>query len=169
MSKRSSNSNKPIWLIVGIIVVLIGAGLSYVLATDQGTQYTQEKDNQTQEEDLPLGQSTPLNSGNNSEGGAYHDYTAETFANTTGSRWLFFHAQWCPQCRALEKSIQEGSVPNDVTIFKVDYDTQTDLKKKYGVTLQTTVVEVDDAGALVEKFVAYDDPTVFALVNALKE
>jgi thiol:disulfide interchange protein len=46
---------------------------------------------------------------------------------------LFFHATWCPTCKALEKSINAeiSSIPTDTLIVKVDYDTSTEMKKKY--------------------------------------
>lgn len=56
---------------------------------------------------------------------------------------LFFHATWCPSCVALNKTIISEGVPNDVVIFKVDYDTNTELRKKYGVTGQHTIVTID--------------------------
>jgi hypothetical protein len=47
----------------------------------------------------------------------------------------------------------------------VDYDTHTALRQKYGVTLQTTIVRVDDEGKLVKKYVAYQDPSLEAVVK----
>lgn len=96
--------------------------------------------------------------------GSYEEYSQEKLARTTGTKILFFHASWCPQCRALEADIQKNGVPADVTIFKVDYDNAQDLRKKYGVTLQTTVVKVDENGNLISKFTPYQKPT---LDNAL--
>lgn len=91
--------------------------------------------------------------------GSYRDYSESAFSATSGTRLLFFHAPWCPQCRLLEASIQASTIPSGVTIFKVDYDSNQSLRQKYGVTIQTTVVRVDDSGNLSEKYVAYDDPS----------
>lgn len=93
------------------------------------------------------------------EAGTYRDYSESAFSATSGTRLLFFHAPWCPQCRSLEASIQASTIPSGVTIFKVDYDSNQSLRQKYGVTIQTTVVRVDDSGNLSEKYVAYDDPS----------
>lgn len=99
--------------------------------------------------------------------GTYKDYDSSVFANTTGKRILFFHASWCPQCRQLEASIKAGTITSGVTIFKVNYDNSTSLKSKYGVTLQTTVVLVDEKGNLLKKHVAYDEPSLDAITKAL--
>lgn len=99
--------------------------------------------------------------------GRYVDYSGSVIADTTGQKILFFHAPWCPQCRQLEQSITSGVIPENVTIIKVDYDSMQSLRQQYGVTLQTTVVLVDDAGQLVKKFVAYDEPSLGRVVQEL--
>ncbi len=96
--------------------------------------------------------------------GVYIDYEEDIVAKTAGTKLLFFHAPWCPQCRDLETDIKKQGVPDGVAIIKVDYDTNQALRKKYGVTLQTTFVKVNDNGDLEKKFVAYDDP-VFRSVS----
>ena len=99
-------------------------------------------------------------------GGAYVDYSDELLAETTGARVLFFHASWCPKCRALEESITAGDIPDGLTIFKVDYDNSAELRRKYGVTLQTTIVYIDDTGAELSQEVLYDDTSLDALLAA---
>jgi thiol-disulfide isomerase/thioredoxin len=59
---------------------------------------------------------------------------------------LFFHATWCPSCKALDKTLSDDTVPSDAIIFKVDYDTSTDLKKKYRVVAQHTTVVLNADG-----------------------
>lgn len=93
--------------------------------------------------------------------GVYLDYSEKELANRSDTtRLLSFHAPWCPQCRALDEDIKSNTVPTGVTIFKVDYDSNQDLRKKYGVTIQTTIVRIDQNGNLVEKYIAYDEPTL---------
>ncbi|WP_238335804.1 thioredoxin family protein [Serinicoccus kebangsaanensis] len=60
---------------------------------------------------------------------------------------LFFHADWCPDCRATDESLTTDGVPEGLTVVKVDYDTMTDLRQTYGVTQQHTFVQVDAEGA----------------------
>ena len=66
---------------------------------------------------------------------------------------LFFHATWCPSCKALDKAINSeiSSIPSDALIVKVDYDSSTEMKKKYGVTSQHTTVLIDRDMNLISK------------------
>ena len=93
----------------------------------------------------------------------YVDYSDGVIAKTSGEKVLFFHAPWCPQCNAIEKDILAQGVPGNLTIIKVDYDSNQDLRQKYGVTLQTTFVKIDDRGEFKDKYVAYNEPTLDAV------
>ena len=97
--------------------------------------------------------------------GAYLDYTDGAIEATAGPKVLFFHASWCPQCRQLDEQLKAEGAPDGLTVFKVDYDSRTDLRQKYGVTLQTTVVFVDDQGELISSAVLYDDPSIESLAR----
>jgi len=46
-----------------------------------------------------------------------------------------------------------GDIPANVTILDVDYDEYSDLKQKYGVTTQHTLVQVDAEGNEIAKWV----------------
>jgi thiol-disulfide isomerase/thioredoxin len=98
--------------------------------------------------------------------GSYEAYSPEKIAMkaATGKVVLFFHASWCPTCRAVDADIKAhlSSIPEKLTILDVDYDSSTDLKIKYGVTIQHTFVEVDAQGNLVKKWTG--SPTLAALV-----
>jgi thiol-disulfide isomerase/thioredoxin len=99
--------------------------------------------------------------------GAYLDYEDGAIEATAGRKALFFHATWCPKCRALDDDLKTQGAPDGLTVFKVDYDSRTDLRQQYGVTLQTTIVFVDDAGEKISSVVLYDDPSVESLVAAI--
>ena len=75
-------------------------------------------------------------------------------AATSGKAVLFFHAPWCPTCKAADADITKNSanIPKGVIIFKTDYDTETDLKKKYAITYQHTFVQVDSQGDEITKW-----------------
>lgn len=76
----------------------------------------------------------------------YTTYSAESVDSALASGKkvaLFFHATWCPSCKTLDKTLSAETVPSDVVVFKVDYDSSTELKKKYGVTGQHTIVTLD--------------------------
>ena len=64
----------------------------------------------------------------------------------------FFHASWCPTCRATEKAIEEDGIPAGLTVVKVDFDSETDLRKTYGITQQHTFVQVDPDGEELAKW-----------------
>ncbi|MBP9757885.1 MAG: thioredoxin family protein [Candidatus Pacebacteria bacterium] len=85
--------------------------------------------------------------------GSYEAYVPEKLALAeSGDVVLFFHAAWCPICVALEKDILAHQIPDSLTILKVDFDTAIELRKKYGVTLQHTFVQVKADGTLVKKW-----------------
>lgn len=87
--------------------------------------------------------------------GSYEIYSAEKIAMAaTGNVVLFFHASWCPSCRGLNSDIEKNvaNIPAGVTILKTDYDKETELKKKYGVTTQHTLVQVNKDGELIKKW-----------------
>lgn len=87
--------------------------------------------------------------------GSYEAYSVDKLARAeNGDVVLFFHASWCPSCRGLNKDIENNlaSIPGGVTILKTDYDKETELKKKYGVTYQHTLVQVDKDGNLIKKW-----------------
>lgn len=143
--------------IAGIVILVIVGGFVYLMSQDSSLE------SQVAVVEAPASE-TPSSTGSSpGSAGAYIDYSQEQLASTSGTKILFFHAPWCPQCRQLESEIRAGPLPDGTTIFKVDYDTNQALRQKYGVTLQTTLVKVDDQGNLVEKYVAYDDPTLAAL------
>lgn len=99
--------------------------------------------------------------------GAYVDYSEDALASAQGQRILFFHAPWCPQCRSLESDIESQGVPDGITVVKVDYDSNQSLRQKYGVTVQTTVIALDEAGEATARFVPYDTPTLGAALIGL--
>ena len=81
--------------------------------------------------------------------GVYADFDQSLLANAdNGPTVLFFKAAWCTTCNALDRDIEANldSLPGNVSILKVDYDKETELKKKYGVRIQHTLVQVDSAG-----------------------
>ncbi|MFZ1249719.1 MAG: thioredoxin family protein [Candidatus Saccharimonadales bacterium] len=76
------------------------------------------------------------------------DYTKNTQMYAESKKVYFFHATWCSVCQAIDTEIKAGitKIPAAVTIIKTDFDSSTDLRKKYGVTNQYTFVQVDNDG-----------------------
>lgn len=89
--------------------------------------------------------------------GAYEDYSPAALAaavNNGGKAVLFFWAAWCPYCKEANTDFINniGQIPAGVTVLKTNYDTEKDLKTKYGVTYQHTFVQVDSQGKQVAKW-----------------
>jgi len=55
---------------------------------------------------------------------------------------LFFHAPWCPVCKAQEPKIeaQLNGAHKDVVAFKVDYDSNAALRTRLKVDKQSTLI-----------------------------
>jgi thiol-disulfide isomerase/thioredoxin len=81
----------------------------------------------------------------------YADYSGDPAAFAAGPVVLFFHADWCPKCRETKENLtaDPASLPEGMTVVEVDFDSETDLRQKYGVTVQHTFVQVDADGQKV--------------------
>jgi thiol-disulfide isomerase/thioredoxin len=101
--------------------------------------------------------------------GIYREFSEDALAEPGyETNVIFFHASWCPECRAFEQSIEAGPIPNGVQILKADYDTETELKQKYDVTIQTTFVKVDEDGEMISSWIGYQqDRSVDNLLDQL--
>lgn len=89
------------------------------------------------------------------EGARYEDYDETAFYEVYGQQPMiaFFYAEWCHKCRAWDAMIQEkfSELPENAIIFKIDYDTEEELKQTFGVTVQSTAVFLDGTGMILEK------------------
>ncbi len=156
---------KKLQIIIIAILITIAAAIGYSMLLSQpdepktSTTTTGQTDIAASPDRAAISQTDEI--------GIYVDYTPEAVAATQGKRVLFFHAPWCPQCRKLDASIQSGAIPSDVTIFKVDYDSNQKLRQQYGVTIQTTVVLLDSEGKEAKKYVAYDEPSLEVVIENL--
>jgi thioredoxin 1 len=92
--------------------------------------------------------------------GAYvtlQEYEADPSAHAGSAVVYFFHAGWCPSCRATESALGESGVPDGLTVVKVDFDAATELRQRYGVTQQHTFVQVDDNGSELARWTGSAD------------
>jgi len=150
--------NKNTGVIVGIIVLVIIVGGVYALTNGRDDMMVDEKvddsammkkESNITTTDEAMEKDVAMNKG------SYEAYSPDKIARAeTGDVVLFFHASWCPSCRGLNSDIEAnmGSISEGVSILKVDYDKETELKKKYGVTYQHTLVQVDKDGNLIKKW-----------------
>lgn len=162
-------------LIVGATVVVLGGIGIYAWSKDTANDQMMEQDAMMKSgENSMVEGGTVMMEGKDMmmedammKAGSYEAYAPEkvSLASATHDVVLFFKADWCPTCIALDKDIRAnlGKIPADLTILYVDYDNATDLKKKYGVTYQHTLVQVDKTGDLIKKWSG--SPTLTALVT----
>lgn len=160
--------NKNTWTIVGLVaLVLVGGAVYSSMNKKDGAMMAQDdmvlKTTETQmtaEQSIMKDTASKMMNEKESEmpaqaAGSYQAYNQSLLSKAeTGDVVLFFHASWCPSCRSLNTSIESNlsSIPANVTILKTDYDKETDLKKKYGITYQHTMVQVDKDGNLIKKW-----------------
>ncbi|MCP4523310.1 MAG: thioredoxin family protein [Candidatus Gracilibacteria bacterium] len=95
---------------------------------------------------------TPVVAVEKKEAGKFVPFTSEAVAATTGTKVLFFHASWCGSCNSAAKSFSSESAPDELSIFDVDYDSNIDLRKQYGVTTQHTFVQIDENGEMLKRW-----------------
>lgn len=136
---------KNIGIIVGIIVI---AGIGYFAFSGDKTEKNEAAMMENEKQAM-------MKKDAMKKAGSYESYSAEKIAMAeTGKVVLFFHASWCPSCKALNSDMEKNmsAIPAGVTILKTDYDKETELKKKYGVTYQHTLVQVDKDGNLIKKW-----------------
>lgn len=72
-------------------------------------------------------------------------FTSEAFKSAMAegkTTLLFFHAAWCPVCRAQEPKVMAhlNGEHRDVVAFKVDYDSNMPLRQELKVDKQSTLI-----------------------------
>ena len=80
-------------------------------------------------------------------------YSGEKQAQDLAKKYTtvyLFAATWCPTCRASYKDIvaNHAKFPADFRLIYVNYDTEKELKAKYGVMYQDTLVSIDGNGKM---------------------
>jgi thiol-disulfide isomerase/thioredoxin len=81
-----------------------------------------------------------------------YETSADEFSDTDVV--LFFNAAWCSTCKVARDNFEASldQIPIDLTIVVVDFDTATELRKLYGVTVQHTFVHIDASGEAITKW-----------------
>lgn len=130
------------FLIPGVAIVIIGIMLFIAFGRDTTSNNTNKL--------LPI-----QNEGANETN--YVTYSPENLKNAQeqGRAVLYFWAVWCPTCKVLDAELKEqgNELPSDVTILQVNYDTEEELKKQYGITQQHTLVQIDKDGSEIHKWI----------------
>ncbi|MEP6907640.1 MAG: thioredoxin family protein [Pseudoxanthomonas sp.] len=81
---------------------------------------------------------------------------------------VYFHADWCPTCRAQQPIVDKLSKEaafTPVTIFEADFDTQTDLEKNLKVTQQSTFVVFKQGHEVTRSTGQTQEPAIRAVLQ----
>lgn len=70
---------------------------------------------------------------------------------------LFFHAGWCPYCKAHDQALQGWYAAGNVALstHKIDFDSSLELRGRYGVVQQDTFVLVDGSGTKLQELTGF--------------
>ena len=81
---------------------------------------------------------------------------------------LFFYASWCGYCQAKDGLLKTMYGENEfaLSVYKVDYDTAEDLKERYGVFQQDTVVRIDESGEAQESVLGATEADLRKLLSS---
>lgn len=131
------------FLIGGVILIALGFVFLRPQASDQLAQTPSSVNQVDQEVDLSGDEMMDL--------GHYVDYseTNLTQAQKRGTTVLFFAATaWCQTCEALDQELLDRyeDIPDDITVLKVDYDNDRAMKSTWNVTVQHTLIVLDQQG-----------------------
>ena len=158
--------NKRVLIVVLALAVVIGGSIAAYAAFGSGASSDASRSPVAEANPTPESRTeAPAPAGTSA--GVYEEYSDAAIANAEGTTLLFFHAPWCPQCRAVESDILSQGVPAGVTIIKVDFDSRQDVRQQYDVNQQTTFIKLDGSGNEVQRFVAYDTPSLQAVIDAM--
>ncbi len=159
MKKNPLKTSRKTLIAAGLVVAILIASV-IVYANDQDPQSQNSATNDGAASTAQTASPTTSNTvTTSSQPGQYitlAEYTANPTQYSQTKKVYFFHASWCPICQAIEKQIQADTtrIPAGVTFIKTDFDSNTQLRKQYGVTYQYTFVQIDDTGNEVSQWTA---------------
>lgn len=179
---------KRIFFTTIVLVILAGSGFYFMSKTKPEADQTQSQASQNTEaiktespamqketmkeevatqdpkDSMSTGTDSP-STAMEKKAGAYVEYSVQALseaAKNNGKAVLFFHAKWCPFCKTADQAFSSRTqeIPAGVTVLKTDYDTEKELRTKYGVTYQHTFVQVDANGNQITKWNGGDIETL---------
>ncbi len=126
-------------------------------------------DNSQQLESEVVGDSSTTQNTDSSRGNyvSYQNYEQEVEKYKDSRVVMFFNASWCSTCKIARDNFESSldQIPLDLTIVVVDFDNSDDLRKKYGITVQHTFVQIDANGESLKKWSG--STTIDQIVKAL--
>lgn len=156
-------------IIVVVVLLVFGGIVFFNKSTDTSNVSHVDREQDAASREVEEASRNTEESASSAGVGSYEAYSPEKLARAAeGDVVLFFKADWCPTCRALDADITEniGHIPSGVSILTVDYDTETELRQRYGVTVQHTLVQVSDDGSMIKKWSG--SPTLARLVDEIE-
>jgi len=140
---RKNNKNIFLVLVISFFIVII---LALFLKTNSISGSQSSDKNQ-----LIVGRKLSEN---------YYEFSSQNFKNavSSGKVVLFFATNWCSTCTQLDRELLKESerLDNGITVLKIDFDKETNLKRDYKVLTQHTLVQVDEKGEEITKWVGGD-------------
>ena len=126
-------------------------------------------DNSQQLESEVVGDSSTTQNTDSSRGNyvSYQNYEQEVEKYKDSRVVMFFNASWCSTCKIARDNFESSldQIPSNLTIVVVDFDNSDDLRKKYGITVQHTFVQIDANGESLKKWSG--STTIDQIVKAL--
>jgi thiol-disulfide isomerase/thioredoxin len=138
------------WSIAKIIAVGLSTFLLLSCSAPESANQSQSVEAETVES-MPSAESAEAAAGNYI---MYESYEAAPGQYAESNVVLFFSAAWCSTCKKARSNFEASvdQIPSDLTVVVVDFDDSSELRKKYGVTLQHTFVQIDSMGEMVKKW-----------------
>lgn len=138
-------------------IALLALSTSACASTSDSTLTSQPLEQSSQPEAQPEAPSDPEGEATPTGAGAYislADYEASKDSYATSKVVLFFNATWCSTCKRARNNLEAdlSAIPSDLAIVLVDFDSETALKRRYGVTVQHTFVQIDADGNALAKW-----------------
>lgn len=169
-----NKSNTLVVVIISVFVLLVVSAGVFVLlnsneeseSEDNSTQASDSSEiaeterteptdtNQVETAEAGAGEERTT-AGMGDEAGIYTEYSPELVSSEAYSnRIIFFKADWCPTCSVLDRDIEENlaDIPQGTIILEADYDEEIELRKEYDVSVQHTLVLVDQDGEELEQW-----------------
>lgn len=143
--------SKSIMIFAGIIVILIIGVLTYSFINQKKSK------EQTIPEDITTIIQTPTLTVDSGEiDKKYMDYSPERISLAeSGQVLLLFTADWCVSCKQLDIDILNNisTIPDEILILKVNYESDTQTKDKYRVDTPHTIILVDNQGNELKRWI----------------
>lgn len=102
-------------------------------------------------------------------GGSYFTGITEAQLQDGSTKVLFFHAGWCPYCKAHDQALQGWYAADNAKLstYKIDYDSSLELRSRYGVVQQDTFVLVDGSGNKLQELTGFpSDASIRTMIGS---